>query len=307
MNKKTILIILALIAITITTMGLFNFFKGANNRFVTEKQYNDNVAKQKQMNPRTLEQLRKYGITDTSELKLEFFFYTNEQDKASKLAIELKELNYEIETVDKSAGGKKEWVVSGWSTKIKMDLQSVINWTTQMCKLGFDYDCEFDGWGTLPDQDVEIEKNLTTEQYYDMGLDYYHNNQLRKSELYFSEAIKLDPTFPVSFYNRAMVRTDLGNREQAIEDYTKAIQLKHDYHEAYENRGALKDDLGDYDGAISDYTEGLKINPKSSVAYSNRGNSKYRKGDKTGACADWKQALALGDEDAQSKIDEYCK
>ena len=307
MNRKTIIIILALTATTITTMGLFNFFRGNNNRFVTEKQFNDNVAKQKQMNSQTLEQLIKYGITDTSELKLEFFFYTNEQEKASKLAIELKKLNYEIDHVDTSASGKKEWIVSGWSTKIRMDLKTVTNWTTQMCKLGFDNDCEFDGWGTLPDQDVEVEKNLTAEQYYDKGLDLYHDNQLRKSELYFSEAIKLDPSFPVSFYNRAMIRTDLGNKKQAIEDYTAAIKLKHDYHEAYENRGALKDELGDYDGAISDYTAGLKINPKSSVAYSNRGNSKYRKGDETGACADWKQALALGDIDAQSKLDEYCK
>ena len=81
-----------------------------------------------------------------------------------------------------------------------------------------------------------------------------------------------------------MVRTDLGNREQALEDY-----------------------LGDYEGAISDYTDALKINPKSTTAYSNRGNSKYRKGDKSGACDDWKKALELGDKDAQSKLDQYCK
>lgn len=288
-------------------MGLFDFFKSGNSRFVTEKQYNDNVVKQKQMNAKTLEQLSNYGITETSELKLEFFFYTNEQDKANNLAIELKKLNYQIDHAETSAGEKNEWVVSGWSTKVKMELGIITDWTTQMCKLGYDNDCDFDGWGTDLEQNFEVEKNLTAGQYYDKGLDFYQDNQLRKSELYFSEAIKLDPTFPVSFYNRAMVRTDLGKREQALEDYSTAIKLKYEYHEAFENRGALKDDLGDYDGAISDYTEGLKINPKSSIAYSNRGNSKYRKGDKAGACADWKQALELGDTDAQAKLDEYCK
>ena len=191
--------------------------------------------------------------------------------------------------------------------KVKMDLQTVTNWTTQMCKLGFDNDCGFDGWGTEPDRDIEVEKNVTAVQYYDKGLDLYHGNQLRKSELYFSEAIKLDSTFPVSFFNRAIARTDLGNKEQAIEDYTVAIRLNPGYHEALENRGALRDDLKDYEGAISDYTEALKLNSKSSIAYLNRGNSKYRKGDKSGACADWKQALELGDTDVQTRIDQYCK
>lgn len=138
-------------------MGLFNFFKG-DNRFVTEKQYNDNVSRQKKMNAQTIEQLNKYGVTDSSELKLEFFFYTNEQDKASNLAIELKKLNYEIEKADTAAGDKKQWVVSGWSTKMKTDLTTVTKWTTEMCKLGFDHDCDFDGWGTLPDRDIEVEE-----------------------------------------------------------------------------------------------------------------------------------------------------
>lgn len=306
MYRKILLIILALLTTTITIMGLFNFLKASNNRYISENEYIDNVTKQKQMNTKTLLQLSKYGINDSSELELEFFFYTNEQTKANNLAIELKKLNYKIYFIYPSEAEKKLWVISGWTNKIKMDLQNVINWTTQMCKLGFDNDCDFDGWGTNPDQDYEVEKNLTSEQYYDKGLDFYYNNKLRKSELYFSEAIKLDSTLPISYYNRAMVRSDLGNIVQAFEDYNIAIKLKSDYHEAFTNRGALKDELGDYDGAISDYNVSLDLNPKSSVAYSNRGNSKYRKGDKSGACADWKKALELGDTDAQSKLNEYC-
>jgi hypothetical protein len=33
-----------------------------------------------------------------------------------------------------------------------MDLASVLNWTETMCRVGFEHDCEFDGWGTLLDQ-----------------------------------------------------------------------------------------------------------------------------------------------------------
>jgi regulator of RNase E activity RraB len=134
-------------------MGLFSFLKGDNNRFVTEKEFNSSASKQKQMNTETLEELFKYGINYASELMLEFFFYTNTQDKASNLAIELKKFNYQIDKVDTAASDKKLWVINGWTTKMKVDLQTVTNWTTQMCKVGYDNDCDFDGWGTDASQD----------------------------------------------------------------------------------------------------------------------------------------------------------
>jgi hypothetical protein len=34
-----------------------------------------------------------------------------------------------------------------------METTNVINWTKQMCKIGYQFDCEFDGWGTNPDQE----------------------------------------------------------------------------------------------------------------------------------------------------------
>jgi regulator of RNase E activity RraB len=132
-------------------MGLFNFFKRNNSRFVSEHQHNKNVAMQKQMNAKVLEQLNIHGVTDNSELELEFFFYTNKEDNASNLAIELNKLNYQINLVAHSASDKNQWVVIGWTTKMKMDLQTITKWTNQMRKLGCENDCDFDGWGTQAD------------------------------------------------------------------------------------------------------------------------------------------------------------
>ena len=36
---------------------------------------------------------------------------------------------------------------------MKMDDQAVQLWTKEMSELGYKFDCEFDGWGTTPDQD----------------------------------------------------------------------------------------------------------------------------------------------------------
>src|SRR5687767_6654263 len=134
-------------------MGFLDIFKSnSNERFVSESQFRDNLNKQVELAPETLSQLKNYGTTDDSELKLEFFFYAKMLNNAEQLAGELKKLNYEVE-FGKSAGDKKLFIITGWTTKMKMDDQTVQSWTKEMCELGYKFDCEFDGWGTMPDQD----------------------------------------------------------------------------------------------------------------------------------------------------------
>jgi regulator of RNase E activity RraB len=134
-------------------LGLFDFLKPKpnNGQFVSERAYKNNLNKQMQMTPQTMQQLRKIDVPPDKELKLEYFFYTNTDEKAEQLAAELKKLLY---TVDHSISGwdKKLFTVTGWTAKMKMTNEVVEQWTKQMCELGYNFDCEFDGWGTQPDQ-----------------------------------------------------------------------------------------------------------------------------------------------------------
>jgi regulator of RNase E activity RraB len=52
-----------------------------------------------------------------------------------------------------SAGSEKLFMVTGWTTIMKMENEILKNWTKQMCELGYKFDCDFDGWGTTPDQE----------------------------------------------------------------------------------------------------------------------------------------------------------
>ncbi len=135
-------------------MGLFDFFKPKSKhlQFLTDSAFSNNRDKQMQMTPQTLNQLRKLNVSADKELKLEYFFYTNTADKAEQLAIELGKLNYAVEH-GVSSGDKSLFIVTGRTTKLKMDNEVVKEWTKQMCELGFKFDCEFDGWGTEPDQE----------------------------------------------------------------------------------------------------------------------------------------------------------
>ncbi len=80
----------------------------------------------------------------------------------------------------------------------------------------------------------------------------------------------------VSYYNEGKKYSELGNRKEAILNYTLAIntyppedkQLKS---ESYFNRGLNKRYLDDLNGAISDYSEAIKLKPDYYKAYNNRG------------------------------------
>ena len=137
-------------------MGLFSSLfgckrSGGDGRFQTDEAYTQNRAKQLAMTPQTVAQLRKYEVTAHTQLKLEYFFYTNTKEKAAALAQKLADMGY-TGSYDHSASDKKQFVVTGWTSRMMMDDQTVLDWTARMCDVGHDHDCEFDGWGTNPKQ-----------------------------------------------------------------------------------------------------------------------------------------------------------
>lgn len=133
-------------------MGLFDFLKPKAKPFVSESAYNSNKSTQTQLTPQTLGQLRKLNVDEERALKLEFFFYTDTAEKAQALTTDLSNLGYETSN-SLSASNSKEYVITGWTTKILMTDSCVGEWVNQMCELGYKHDCEFDGWGTTPEQE----------------------------------------------------------------------------------------------------------------------------------------------------------
>ena len=124
----------------------------SDGRFVSAKAFQKNLEKQVRMSPQTLKKLQEYGVTEQDWLKLEYFFYTDAADKAVALTEILRKKGYTAEHRP-SAAEDKTFVITGWTTSMMMEESVLVEWTQQMCQLGFDNDCEFDGWGTYPDQE----------------------------------------------------------------------------------------------------------------------------------------------------------
>lgn len=119
--------------------------------FISKDEYQSGRKKQIEMTTETLQQLREYGVGDSTQLKLEYFFYTNQEAKAVALAGELQNKDYSAET-ERLEGDEESFLITGWTDKMLMTENTVTNWVGMMCDLGFKHDCEFDGWGTNPEQ-----------------------------------------------------------------------------------------------------------------------------------------------------------
>ncbi|MBT6050028.1 MAG: hypothetical protein HOG49_24790 [Candidatus Scalindua sp.] len=130
---------------------MFNILKGKPKKFISEQQHRDNLTSQLTMSPQTVEQLRGYDVTDDKLLKLEYFFYTNTAEKAEALSNYLSGIGYSTE-FGEAAHDKKIQIITGWTSPILMVTEKVIEWTEEMCNIGYKNDCEFDGWGTNPEQ-----------------------------------------------------------------------------------------------------------------------------------------------------------
>ena len=141
---------------TAILMGFFSSLFGCsgnntNSRYVNEHSFQGNRAKQTAMSPLTVAQLRQHGVTDQATLELEVFFYTDTEAKSTALAASLKALNYDVQ-IGASSGEGQPYIVTGQTIPIAMDEHSVVEWTDQMCRIGYKHDCLFDGWGTNLEQ-----------------------------------------------------------------------------------------------------------------------------------------------------------
>jgi tetratricopeptide (TPR) repeat protein len=109
----------------------------------------------------------------------------------------------------------------------------------------------------------------------------------------YSEAIRLDPKYPIAYNNRGAAYSAKGDNDHAIADYTEAIRLNPKVASAYINRGRAYLAKGEIDHAIADYNAAIKLDPEFAIAYNNRGVAYGAKGDKDHAVADYTKAIRL--------------
>lgn len=127
-------------------MGLLHLLKRKRKKqFVFELDFATNRARQSHLAIETLVRLRESDIEEDDELKVDYVFYADTAEKAATLAKELQHLNYAVQQ-EVIVNNKKLHRVKGQTTPIKMMHEVLRKWAVDMCDLGYQYDCDFEGW-----------------------------------------------------------------------------------------------------------------------------------------------------------------
>jgi len=114
----------------------------------------------------------------------------------------------------------------------------------------------------------------------------------------------LRPDDAAAYWNRAVTRFDLGDRQGALEDCDQILTITPDDAFAFNFRGIIRYDMGDRQNAIADFNQSLQVNPQQTAAYCNRGYIRSELGDQLGAIADYSAALRV---DAQSAVTYFLR
>lgn len=118
---------------------------------LTQSKYEYNNRSQKRGAPLALNLMSKLADMQDKELPVEFFFYTNTLEKAKALADEMVRLQYEVYGYGPCGYDTSQFSIAGCTPKMKMTDEVMTARVEKMCELGYQYDCKFDGWGTLLD------------------------------------------------------------------------------------------------------------------------------------------------------------
>ncbi len=135
--------------------------------------------------------------------------------------------------------------------------------------------------------------------YYNRGLLRLNLGNNKDAVTDFNLAIALDPKNTDAYNNRGVAKSNLGNKQEAIADYDLAIILNPKYANAYLNRGVAKSELGNQQSAITDFNRAISLNPKDAKAYYNRGGVRSSLGDNQVAIADFDRAIILDPKNAK--------
>jgi tetratricopeptide (TPR) repeat protein len=113
----------------------------------------------------------------------------------------------------------------------------------------------------------------------------------------FTDAIRLRPDHADTYYNRGMIRAELGNHLGAVENFTQAtsspmLHVRFRADVRY-NRGMSQAKLGNHSRAVENFTEAIRLGPVHADMHYKRGVSRAELGNHSSAVEDFIEAIRL--------------
>lgn len=110
----------------------------------------------------------------------------------------------------------------------------------------------------------------------------------------------MEPKYPLSWDQRALVHFNLGRTQEALADWSKALELGPRNPKSWLNRGCAHRSLGDLDTALADLSRAIELGPRMPQPWRERAETYRLLGRHANGLADASKGIELAREDAQS-------
>lgn len=132
----------------------------------------------------------------------------------------------------------------------------------------------------IPYLETELKKQPKNENLLRLlGFQYLQLKNIELGELYYREAIAVNPTCGRCYLNIARIYAQKNDFKQALSDLDKAVEADPKDDLLFTNRAQIKEMNGDIFGALADHDKAISLAPKNSNNYTERGiynlNQKY--------------------------------
>ncbi|CAN1310398.1 Stress-induced-phosphoprotein 1 [Linum perenne] len=105
--------------------------------------------------------------------------------------------------------------------------------------------------------------NGTQTSLKDQGNEFFKAGNFLKAAALYTQAIKLDPSNPTLYSNRAAAFLQLVKLNKALADAETTIKLNPQWEKGYFRKGCVLEAMERYDEALASFQEALQYNPQS--------------------------------------------
>jgi len=133
---------------------------------------------------------------------------------------------------------------------------------------------------------------------YYLGSSFLAKNQFEQAALYLNRALKIAGDFFEALHDLATAQAQMGDKQLALQNYTKALHFRKDSCELYYNIARLYDELDQLDLALVHYQHAIEIEPSYVEAWCNQGVDLARLRRYDAALQSYERALNLRPNDA---------
>ena len=119
---------------------------------------------------------------------------------------------------------------------------------------------------------------------------------------HFREALRLDPGYAAGHHSLAWTLRDMGQLDEAIDEYGRALRIAPTSSVIHNNFGVTLRDKGRLDEAIQQFRESIRIDPAWPVPHFNLGSTLQAGGRRDEAIDEYGQALRLDADDVGAHV-----